>query len=246
MKKCSYLIFVVSLWIPFQFAFAESDLTIQLPEKPFVLTHQRSSISSSDLFNSERFFEFNLSSWSPQNLELDSFVTDASTFSSGFFPTISANLLFRSHFLESIHGVTLIPEVGISFLQMTRTGTLKYSGFLETTQQVLTLIPFRIGVRFQSHWIRSQKLTPYLGFKLLPTVALSPKCALSEGKPVLGFPIELTLGTEFQLLNTEFNLGIVSTFGSLHAQKASGDFFGLGISIGIQLTTERDSNESST
>lgn len=244
MRKYSHFLMVISQLITFQFAFAESALSVRLPEKPFVLTHQQSSLTSSHLYNSEKIIEFTLSSWSPQQLELDSFMNDASAFTPGMFPTVSANLLFPTNFLSSIPGVSLVPEVGISFLQMTRTGTLKFSGFLETTEQVLALIPLRIGVRLQPQFIRLKKLTPYLGFKLLPTAALSPKCAMSDGKPVLGLPVQLTLGSEFRILNTQMNLGIESTFGSLHTQKASGNFFGLGISIGIQLKTEKNSNES--
>lgn len=214
---------------------AQEIMAVQLPENSLIHSLEKRTST----LEIEKNWEFSISSWSPRHLSLDSFISEASSFSRGTFPTLSVNRTFSPIRLDSSATLEMIPTVGFSFLEMSRIGRLRYSSFEETIEQSLILIPLRMGMKFSI-------FGPSIGLSLLPTIALSTKSALSDGKLTVGLPIEVSIQKSFKFpalsslltfLKPALQLGVITTFGALRTERASGDFFGLGFLLGFDIKT---------
>jgi hypothetical protein len=215
-------------------AIGTDTYSIPLPQENIVTSTRVGDLSATD-HSPAGPVELTVSSWAPRNLTLPSFVEETSNFGASTMPAVSMNFFW---FPE--RSVAVNPEIGVSFLQMTRTGTLRYSGINENVNQSLFLVPLRIGARLSPRLLRWSRMTPYAGAALLPTFAILSRSPLDNGGPSLGLPFELSFGVEFAVPQLSIltggapaalNIGGVSTWGTLN----SGDFSGFGLVVGLKI-----------
>lgn len=180
--------------------------------------------------------EFDVSSWNPSSLTLNSELPSASAFSGSGLPYLSAAYV-DSPILRGKAG-TLSLRGGVSLFHLERTGTVEVPGAPEDYVQGAYIIPVELGVEARPSVLQWRKAQVYFDAGILPTLMLTERSPFDDGRTLFGLPARFLVGGSYDVRGllpvstpTFFELGVSQTVGSV----SEGSMNGTGILAGVRV-----------
>lgn len=137
-------------------------------------------------------YELAVSSWTPRSFYRGTYSGTAAGFERSGLPSLGLTRIAPIRWWSN--GAAFSWKVGLGLVNLEREGFLSTQGVRFYGTQSLSLVSVRAGIEYQALTLLGGLIQPYVGFSVLPTLALSSRSQLEEKVNEVGFPFEATGG----------------------------------------------------
>ncbi len=214
---------------------APADIVVPVPQTQFILSSAKPPAEPI----TGQAWEVSASTWTPQNLQEPSLVSNTTQFTSGSAPQMSLNYISTK--FQDVTQVKLAPKFGLSFMQVERDGNINLVDQQIPVHQTMNLYSLRVGLEVATASHLRGIFEPFFDASIIPTYAQASSSSFSAGINHLDTAAEGQLGCVVHLptvahwLTTEdFGLqaGVISTLG-LFGTSYSGYGFSGGLRVAL-------------
>jgi len=208
------------------------DITVRVPQSEIVYPE---SLKTPPPPIMTYFLELQISSWAPTQVIQPSYLPNTTDFKSS---TPQFSLLVGSP-LSNRETVKWTTILGLSYVQMQRSGTLGYDLNAFSVSQNMNLYQFQAGVEVLFKQAFTQNLHPLLRLSLNPTWSQAPASEFNNGISEYDWLIRGTAGLIWSFPKLANSLGLEDTAILLGAEAtrnlSANDYSGTGLWIGTRL-----------
>jgi len=170
-------------------AFAKTEISLPVPASELELSGH---LPKPQTQTEPAAVEVAVSSFSPTGFSRPTYSSGTQEFQTGSIPFLSFNrvaTLFSGERLRDLRS-----KVGLAMMRLTRAVNVPRGVGVFNSTQDLDLFSLRLGVEYEGPFVFSDRLRPFAGMSLLPTVALASHSQLEGSVNVRGLPIEASVG----------------------------------------------------
>ena len=215
---------------------AQADQTIRVPLSQGSAPFSAEKLKIPAAPASEMSLALAVSSWSPEELRLDSQLPDSSSFATHGLPSLSAALTLPPLLRGSSGQLSL--RTGLTYLGLRRSGTLRSATSTETLTQDANLFSAEAGLEARPALLQWRRAGMYLDAALLPSLLITRRSAFGDGRAIAGLPARFALGWTFDLAGSLswstplwMDVGVAQLFGN----ESEGSLNGAGVHAGVRL-----------
>ena len=206
---------------------SSQDITVPLSPSAVEVETQNDEIQREKSERREGKLELGVSSWQPKSLNPATVVSNPSAFTQLSLPALEVN------FLQPM-GKIFNLKIGAGFASFSRTAVITGAGVVSQGEQAAYIPSARVGVEYEPviGFISGSIYHPYLAASLLPSMVITNRSPLDNGKADLGLLGEAEAGVLVSITKSlQLNVEVSEVLGKIQ----NSDLSGFGFQTGLRM-----------